>query len=256
MNRNPEAVIVDYLRDLLQEDVPPSPPAELGEPPKLTLAARQAQLELLKRQQLQALLDGSLHRPSAEVQPLPRGDQGDAAETVVQGSGAANTLPAPAELMAWCENGRPAWAQTPFDILSFNVAGLTLAVPLVALGQIVHLSHTLTPIFGQAKWFMGILPTHFGNLRVLDTAQFVMPERYSPDMRRAAGMVISIDRSPWGMAVDRIGQPQKIDPSAVVWRTQRSKRLWLAGTLSQQMCALIDVPQMARLLASAEPAVH
>ncbi|RMV85651.1 CheW domain-containing protein [Pseudomonas amygdali pv. tabaci] len=56
-------------------------------------------------------------------------------------------------------DGRPAWAAEPFECLLFDVAGLTLAVPLVCLGSIYPLAgQELTPLFGQPDWFLGILP--------------------------------------------------------------------------------------------------
>ena len=73
-------------------------------------------------------------------------------------------------------DGRPSWAAEPFECLLFDVAGLTLAVPLVCLGSIYSLEgQELTPLFGQPEWFLGILPSQAGNLKVLDTARWVMP---------------------------------------------------------------------------------
>ena len=64
-------------------------------------------------------------------------------------------------------DGRPAWASEAFECLLFDVAGLTLAVPLVCLGSIYSLAgHELTPLFGQPEWFLGILPSQAGNLKV------------------------------------------------------------------------------------------
>ncbi len=66
-------------------------------------------------------------------------------------------------------DGRPSWAAEPFECLLFDVAGLTLAVPLVCLGSIYSLEgQELTPLFGQPEWFLGILPSQAGNLKVLD----------------------------------------------------------------------------------------
>ncbi len=148
----------------------------------------------------------------------------------------------------WHDNGRPHWAQKRFDALLFDVAGLRLAVPLIALGQIHPLTDELTPLFGQADWFMGLLPTSSGKLRTINTALFVMPERYDPAFASSAKYVVSIDGLPWGLAVDGIHQPVTLDPDDVKWRTERSKRPWLAGTVKSAMCALIDIPNMGQLL--------
>ncbi|GAA5316937.1 MAG: hypothetical protein AseanaTS_21410 [Candidatus Pelagadaptatus aseana] len=150
--------------------------------------------------------------------------------------------------LAWLDNGRPRWAQERFDVLLFSVSGLTLAVPLIALGQIQPLTDELTPLFGQADWFMGLQPTPMGKIRTVNTAKFVMPERYDDAFLESAKYVVSIDGLPWGLAVDEVNQPITLEPEDVKWRGERSKRAWLAGTVKQHMCALIDIPMMGQLL--------
>lgn len=153
------------------------------------------------------------------------------------------------KFLTWGENGRPVWAQNKFDALLFEVSGLTLAVPLIALGQIVNMSSDkLTPLFGRSEWFMGLLTTPFGQMRVINTALFVMPERYKASFLESIQYVISMDGQPWGLAVDSVTQPIRLDPDDVKWRSERTSRPWLAGTVKSKMCALIDIPQMAKLL--------
>ncbi|MFL0802254.1 MAG: chemotaxis protein CheW, partial [Agarilytica sp.] len=150
--------------------------------------------------------------------------------------------------LTWGDNGRPRWAENNFEVLLFEVAGLSLAVPLVALGQIVPLDKKLTFLQGQSDWFMGILPSSIGDIRTINTALFVMPERNNADFADNAKYVVTIDGFAWGLAVDNVKQPISLAPDDVKWRTERSKRPWLAGTVKSHMCALIDIPQMAELL--------
>lgn len=149
-------------------------------------------------------------------------------------------------------NGRPVWAQSRFDVLLFTVSGLTLAVPLVALGQIHRLTDELTPLFGQSDWFMGLLPTAQGQLKTVNTARFVMPERYDERFVESTKFVVSIDNSNWGLAVESVNQPVTLSPEDVKWRDQRSKRPWLAGTVKSSMCALLDIPRIGKMLADAD----
>lgn len=150
--------------------------------------------------------------------------------------------------LEWAPNGLPQWAQSRFDVLLFNVAGLTLAVPLISLGQIYPLTDELTPLFGQADWFMGLQPTPMGKIRTVNTARFVMPEKYNEALLANVRYVMSLDGVPWGLALDSVNQPMRLDPDQVKWRTDRSKRPWLAGTVKEHMCALLDVPRIAQLL--------
>ncbi|MFK8332959.1 chemotaxis protein CheW [Pseudomonas sp. BJa5] len=148
-------------------------------------------------------------------------------------------------------DGRPAWAAEPFECLLFDVAGLTLAVPLVCLGSIYSLAgQELTPLFGQPDWFLGILPSQAGNLKVLDTARWVMPDRYREDFRQGLQYVISVQGYEWGLAVHQVSRSLRLDPNEIKWRSQRGQRPWLAGTVIEHMCALLDVAELAGLIAS------
>jgi purine-binding chemotaxis protein CheW len=148
-------------------------------------------------------------------------------------------------------DGRPSWAAEPFECLLFDVAGLTLAVPLVCLGSIYSLAgHELTPLFGQPEWFLGILPSQAGNLKVLDTARWVMPDRYRDDFRQGLQFVISVQGYEWGLAVHQVSRSLRLDPNEIKWRSHRGQRPWLAGTVIEHMCALLDVSQLAELIAS------
>ncbi|AMB85295.1 chemotaxis protein CheW [Pseudomonas agarici] len=159
---------------------------------------------------------------------------------------ARNIPPPPVE-----GDARPHWAAEPFECLLFDVAGLTLAVPLVCLGSIYSLAgHELTPLFGQPDWFLGILTSQAGNLKVLDTARWVMPDRYRDDFRQGLQYVISVQGYEWGLAVHQVSRSLRLDPSEIKWRTRRGQRPWLAGTVIEHMCALLDVSELAELIAS------
>lgn len=148
---------------------------------------------------------------------------------------------------------QPEWRERPFEALLFDVGGLTLAVPLVSLGSIHSLETDITPLFGQPDWFLGLLPTAAGNLKVLDTARWVMPERYSPALQDDLRFVISVQGYDWGMAVHGVSRSIKLNPDQIKWRSQQGKRPWLAGTVIEHMCALLDVSALASLLVSHAP---
>ena len=197
-------------------------------------------------------LDGQVQAEELAVaMPLELADVGVATEAfahplvqVHRPRAAAAPLPAQTD-------GRPAWADEPFECLLFDVAGLTLAVPLVCLGSIYSLQgRELTPLFGQPEWFLGILPSHSGNLNVLDTARWVMPDRYRDDFREGLQYVISVQGYDWGLAVHQVSRSLRLDPEQIKWRTRRGQRPWLAGTVIEHMCALLDVAQLAELISS------
>ena len=147
---------------------------------------------------------------------------------------------------------RPDWSEEPFECLIFTVAGLQLAVPLVLLGAIHRIEEEIRPIPGSPRWYMGIRPDRDHNLRVVDTAEWIMAGRVPAGARDNYRFVIRLDDSDWSLACDEVAESFTLDPDQVRWRTSRSKRPWLAGTVGHHMCALIDVGAMARLLARAE----
>lgn len=275
MSRRDQDAVQNYLNELLSEpasapDAAPLPTLQRKPQYEEPVAAVSLQdqlhsLEQIKRQQLQALLDRQIPVTAAAVAPVaPVAPMAPMASVELSEGGfafsdlrsaplasaepAAEPEPVTSPLLQWCDNGRPVWAQGRFDVLLFQVAGLTLAVPLIALGQIYPLTDNLAKIFGQADWFMGLMPTPVGQIRTINTALFVMPERYNPTFAEGARYVISIDGLDWGLAVDKVQQPTRLLPDEVTWRTDRSKRPWLAGTVKSAMCALLDIPQMGKLL--------
>jgi purine-binding chemotaxis protein CheW len=187
--------------------------------------------------------------PPAPVKPaVALAEPEPAASEPVIETPVATDLSMMAPPAAWLSNGRPQWAQQPFECLIFKAGGLQLAAPLVELGSIYPLeSEALTEIFGQTQWFMGLLPVKEYNVRAMDTALVVMPERYGAAMRDDYRYVVSLFGSDWGLAVEAVIGTTLLDPDRVRWRGERSKRPWLAGTLIDQMCALFDIAQLAWL---------
>lgn len=146
-------------------------------------------------------------------------------------------------------NGKPSWAQGNFECLLFKVGGLTLAVPLVELGTVLTLDEELTPLFGQPDWFIGLMPSKVaGTVRVLDTAKKVMPEKYTEASRENLKYVILMKNSDWGLACHEVAEAIKLTPDEVRWRSDRGTRPWLAGTVINHMCAIMDVAALVDLV--------
>lgn len=148
----------------------------------------------------------------------------------------------------WLSNGRPVWAQNRFECLLFSVAGLKLAVPLISLGAIYQIEKEFTPLVGRADWFMGLYRTHDRNIQVVDTAKWVMPDRYHDQVIDGYQFVIRLGGNNWGMACDSVHESIQLDPAQVKWRSERSKRPWLSGTVIDHMCALLDADMLGYLL--------
>ena len=247
----PQLALESYLDALLQE----ATAEQLPEPILVLEPAVQAaplstldefQLAVLEEQARDAQVSAVVVPITPVVAPAPVVTAQVMVEPVVQVHLPPSITPPPVTT-----DGRPAWAAEPFECLLFDVAGLTLAVPLVCLGSIYSLQgQELTPLFGQPEWFLGILPSQAGNLKVLDTARWVMPDRYRDDFREGLQYVISVQGYEWGLAVHQVSRSLRLDPNEIKWRSHRGQRPWLAGTVIEHMCALLDVAELAELIAS------
>lgn len=154
------------------------------------------------------------------------------------------------ELVAKLDKTKPLpWAQSRFECLLFNVGGLKMAVPLVELGGIQKADYEkVTKIFGQPEWFIGVSSVNDLRIRTVDTARWVMPNHYKGELHDSFKFVIQLDRSNWGLACEDVAEAISLEPSEVKWRSDRSKRPWLAGTVINHMCAILDVQGFIELL--------
>lgn len=248
---DPTSAIASYLDELLhtatdtarQDEPEPSPEPVVRErtrvapPPARTLA----------RPAPEAKTEAKVEVPKPAAKKAPEVERAP-----VEENNAAD-VPSPP---AFEPPGRPEWSDKPFECLIFTVAGLQLAVPLILLGAIHRIEEPVKPIPGSPRWYMGMRPDRDHNLRVVDTAEWIMAGRAPADARDNYRFVIRLDSSEWGLACDDVAQSFTLKPDEVRWRTARSKRPWLAGTVIDHMCALIDVKTMADLLVRAEREHH
>lgn len=268
----PQMVLQSYLDDLLQEalleaEVEPTPPPEVAvEAPKPTLPAP-VETAAIEPEAPTSVLEVAESTPVVTaVSALPQVITPPPMARVVEVAPSVSVPPVIQEptpisvsvvdqqppLPPQPLDGQvPAWGEAPFECLLFTVAGLTLAVPLVSLGSIHLLNEEeLTPLFGQPDWFLGILSCPSGNLKVLETARWLIPDRYRDEFRSDLKYAISIQGYDWGLAVHQVSRSIRIHPDEVKWRTHRSQRPWLAGTVIEHMCALLDITALAELIAS------
>lgn len=143
-------------------------------------------------------------------------------------------------------------ALTRFEAQLFSVAGITLAVPLSRLSGVIDAEQPLAPVSGDSPMFIGTVSCNGVQSRVLDTARLVLPADRAAALdpvtgERAASLVL-IDEGRWALACKQIGDVVELDSSDIKWRSDSSKRLWLAGTVRDRACALLDVEQLVLLL--------
>ncbi|MBB3101813.1 CheW domain-containing protein [Azomonas macrocytogenes] len=244
----PQVALQSYLDDLLQEATDPA-----GSDAPLS-AESVSHEEFAAAVREERLRDGwqTRNEQRSSAAPLIQTAVSGALPVPLSGrpqSAAANAAAGEPESLPIY--ARPVWSEAPFECLLFDVAGLTLAVPLICLGSIHPLKdEELTPLFGQPDWFLGILPRRAGNLKVVDTARWLLGERYREAYRQGLKYLISLQGCEWGLAVHQVSHSIHLEARQIKWRTQRNQRPWLAGTVIDRMCALLDVAVLAELIAA------
>jgi len=144
------------------------------------------------------------------------------------------------------------------EYLLFKVAGfLTLSVPLARLNGIVKWNGEITPIPGHADWFLGLISNRGRQVKVIDIAKFVIPKNHKSRQAIAAERqfkhLLLVDGGKYGLACDELGQVLKLSADKIRWRDNRGSRPWLAGTIIEQMSALLDVDSFIEMLKEGVP---
>lgn len=136
-----------------------------------------------------------------------------------------------------------------FQALFFNVAGLKVAVPLKELGGI-HQIQPINSLFGKPDWFTGVMLYREQKINVVDTARWVMPEKYNQQLAENLNYqyVIMLGTSNWGLSCETLINTVALEQDDVQWRETEGKRPWMAGLIKKHMCVLVDVEAMIDLL--------
>lgn len=228
-----EGVMEDYLDALLTDD------------PVIEEVQKQSVARLLEQaniaEQAAPLAEPETAQPAPAVPPITESDfaaQDALAEKIQQNPAALPTQQEQAE-----------YRQGSFQALFFKVAGLTLAVPLTELGGIHRLGKT-SALIGKPDWFTGVMLHREEKLNVVDTAQWVMPEKYDETLAESLNYqyLIMLGDSGWGLTCESLVNTVKLGQDDVKWREHHGKRPWLAGLVKERMCALIDAAQLVTLL--------
>lgn len=143
----------------------------------------------------------------------------------------------------------PVIPSSEFQVLLFEVAGMTLAVPLTELGGI-HQIESINPLFGKPDWFKGVLLHRDEKYNVVDTAKWVMPEKSAEKLAESTKYqyLIVLGESGWGLGCESLVATETLLPDDVKWRNVEGSRPWLSGMVKKKMCALVNVQQLIHML--------
>ncbi len=195
----------------------------------------------------------ALFRPVQEVavgEPPQAGCQETPVEELVRSlqeepAAVAETSPAPV---------RPA---SRLQLLLLDLGGLRLAVPLEALSSIHRLPQRLTRVPHQQAWLLGVYDHHGVKVAAVDTFGLVVPPSHRERLRRTGTegppVVVTVGGGRWGLVCHDTGTVLELEHDEVKWRSDRSVRPWLAGTVKSELCALLDVEAFVHWLEQGAP---
>lgn len=141
------------------------------------------------------------------------------------------------------------YRQGRFQALFFDIAGLKVAVPLKELGGI-HQMGAVNSLFGKPAWYKGVMLYRDQKISLVDTARWVMPEKYDENLQQKLNYqyVIMLGTSSWGLCCEALVNTYILEQDDVKWREAEGKRPWMAGLIKKHMCVLLDVDAMIDLL--------
>jgi purine-binding chemotaxis protein CheW len=146
-------------------------------------------------------------------------------------------------------SAKKSYRQGDFQAMFFEVAGLTIAVPLIELGGIHKVDKT-NSLMGKPDWFKGVMLYRDEKINVVDTALWVMPEKCDQALKDSLNYqyIIMLNDSSWGLMAEHLVDTVVLSQDEVKWLDSSEKRPWLAGLVKEKMCALLDVSALIELL--------
>ncbi|MCP4321017.1 MAG: chemotaxis protein CheW [Alteromonadales bacterium] len=138
--------------------------------------------------------------------------------------------------------------ENEFQVLFFELSGLTFAVPLTDLGGIHHLDDSINSLIGKPPWFSGVMTHNESLFNIVDTAKWINTGESADSL--AYSHYILLGATQWGLSCEKLLGTETLSHSQIKWREQQGKRPWLAGMVKEKMCALIHTEELVKLLNS------
>ena len=134
-----------------------------------------------------------------------------------------------------------------FQVLLCDVAGVTIALPLVELGGIQKLTK-ITKIAKKPSWFMGVMLKGDEKLNCIDASAWIRPERYASQQNAQTNyqFAVQLGKTPYALCCDGVSTTLALSKDDIKWRENTKNTPWLVGLLKENMCALIDGAKMVQ----------
>ena len=180
--------------------------------------------------------------------PIPQADtmleakvQETRAEQLQSQSDASESVPS--------ATAAPDWAETPFQLLRFELNGVKLVIPLMSLKGIIPLNGTLSHLPGQPPWSLGVMLNRDTKVVVVDTRRLLMPDGEF-EARPSYTHLLLFGEGDQGLAVEAIGDTVTLDKEAIRWSGGKANQPWYGGILIEELSVLLDIEGVMGMLAA------
>lgn len=163
--------------------------------------------------------------------------------------GEASAPPAAASGGRLTPGGCPSWAETPFQVLRFDIGGLQLALPLFKVVGIYQWPQGVGQLAAPRPGIVGLADFGVGETELVDPYELVVGR---PPGARQFSKVVVLTPGTFGLACRFVERILTLSADDVHWRSAQTRRPWLLGTAVQHQCALVDVDVLLRPFASAQ----
>ncbi len=180
-------------------------------------------------------------------------DEPVSSDVVINNKGLESDLKSSTEILS--VDAKPLVIEEPFQIMMFKTAGLTLAVPLVELSGVISWPENITEMPGHKESYLGLVQHQDKKIPIIDIAKIVFPQDrlksvIDTEQQERLHRIVFINDFKWGLACDVVNDVITIEPEQIKWRNPGSTRAWLAGTVVEYMCALLNTKELSKLLNS------
>jgi purine-binding chemotaxis protein CheW len=140
------------------------------------------------------------------------------------------------------------WRTSDFQALIFDVQGLKLAIPLHDLnGILTWPEKSFSKMADKPAWYIGLYSQSHQQTQVIETSHIVLPSQYQ-DSNNESQFIITIANGKWGLACNKVESVITLSPDKVRWRQHSGKRPWLAGTVLEQKCSILNIEELIKQL--------
>lgn len=124
-----------------------------------------------------------------------------------------------------------------------DMHGMKLAIDFDRIEGALNFRDLALEIRGLPEWVLGSFGDAPRRTRVVDTARWLIPERYQPEHAMYEEVVILQGRD-WALACDGLVKSLQIPLERVNPNPFPERRPWLFGTFMAERCAILDVDQL------------